>query len=65
MNIPPTHETGAFYQICSPQGFVHESRSGHRGGWRRHWCAYYLTLAGWHVTIVDQGAFGRGCSHGN
>jgi len=28
-------------------------------------CAHYLTLAGWQVTIVEQGDFGRGCSHGN
>lgn len=28
-------------------------------------CAYYLHRAGWHVTILDRGAFGRGCSHGN
>jgi D-amino-acid dehydrogenase len=28
-------------------------------------CAHYLTLAGWQVTIVEQGEFGRGCSHGN
>ncbi len=28
-------------------------------------CAYYLSKAGWRVTILDQGKFGRGCSHGN
>jgi D-amino-acid dehydrogenase len=28
-------------------------------------CAYYLARSGWKVTIVDRGAFGRGCSHGN
>lgn len=28
-------------------------------------CAYYLCHAGWKVTIVDQGSFGKGCSHGN
>lgn len=28
-------------------------------------CAYYLSLAGCKVTIVEQGDFGRGCSHGN
>jgi D-amino-acid dehydrogenase len=28
-------------------------------------CAYYLCRSGWHVTILDQGDFGRGCSHGN
>jgi D-amino-acid dehydrogenase len=28
-------------------------------------CAYFLSGAGCTVTIVDQGAFGRGCSHGN
>jgi D-amino-acid dehydrogenase len=28
-------------------------------------CAYYLSRSGWQVTVVDQGSFGRGCSHGN
>ncbi len=28
-------------------------------------CAYYLRQAGREVTIIDQGEFGRGCSHGN
>ena len=28
-------------------------------------CAYYLSLRGWNVTIVEQNRFGRGCSHGN
>jgi len=28
-------------------------------------CAYYLSKAEWQVTVVDQGAFGRGCSHAN
>ena len=28
-------------------------------------CAYYLARAGWTVTLLDQGDFGRGCSHGN
>jgi D-amino-acid dehydrogenase len=28
-------------------------------------CAHYLTQTGWQVTIVEQGEFGRGCSHGN
>jgi D-amino-acid dehydrogenase len=28
-------------------------------------CAYFLRRAGAAVTIVDQGRFGRGCSHGN
>src|SRR5262245_3741697 len=28
-------------------------------------CAYYLSRSGWGVTVVDQGEFGRGCSHGN
>jgi D-amino-acid dehydrogenase len=28
-------------------------------------CAYYLSRAGVSVTVVDQGRFGRGCSHGN
>ena len=28
-------------------------------------CAYYLAKAGWTVTVIDQGEFGRGCSHGN
>jgi D-amino-acid dehydrogenase len=28
-------------------------------------CAYYLRQLGRAVTLIDQGAFGRGCSHGN
>jgi D-amino-acid dehydrogenase len=28
-------------------------------------CAYYLSRRGMAVTLVDQGAFGRGCSHAN
>jgi len=28
-------------------------------------CAYYLRQAGREVVLIDQGAFGRGCSHGN
>jgi D-amino-acid dehydrogenase len=28
-------------------------------------CAYYLRQRGRSVTLIDQGAFGRGCSHGN
>ena len=28
-------------------------------------CAYYLARSGWTVTIVERGAFGMGCSHGN
>jgi D-amino-acid dehydrogenase len=28
-------------------------------------CAYYLSKAGWSVTILDRGEFGKGCSHGN
>lgn len=28
-------------------------------------CAYYLSQMGWQVTVVDQGEFGKGCSHGN
>ena len=28
-------------------------------------CAYYLRQAGRAVTVIEQGAFGRGCSHGN
>ncbi len=28
-------------------------------------CAYYLSQAGWQVTILERGEFGRGCSHGN
>jgi D-amino-acid dehydrogenase len=27
--------------------------------------AYYLARAGWTVTLIDQGAFGQGCSHAN
>ncbi len=25
-------------------------------------CAHYLVKAGWEVEIIDQGAFGKGCS---
>src|SRR5262245_27508743 len=28
-------------------------------------CAYYLSRAGWKVTILDRGSFGMGCSHAN
>jgi D-amino-acid dehydrogenase len=28
-------------------------------------CAYYLSWAGWSVTVLDRGDFGKGCSHGN
>jgi D-amino-acid dehydrogenase len=28
-------------------------------------CAYYLARDGWDVEVVDRGAFGKGCSHGN
>ncbi len=28
-------------------------------------CAYYLSRAGWSVTVLDCGEFGRGCSQGN
>jgi D-amino-acid dehydrogenase len=28
-------------------------------------CAWYLSRSGWRVTIVEKGAFGQGCSHGN
>ncbi len=28
-------------------------------------CAYYLSKAGWQVTILDKGEFGKGCSHAN
>lgn len=28
-------------------------------------CAYYLAKTGWSVTILERGAFGKGCSHGN
>jgi D-amino-acid dehydrogenase len=28
-------------------------------------CAYYLADAGCHVTVLDRGEFGRGCSHAN
>lgn len=27
--------------------------------------AYYAAKAGWQVTVIDQGRFGGGCSHGN
>lgn len=28
-------------------------------------CAYYLSRAGWDVTVLDRGEFGWGCSHAN
>jgi D-amino-acid dehydrogenase len=28
-------------------------------------CAHYLAEAGWRVTVLDRGRFGRGCSHAN
>ncbi|MBO0699190.1 MAG: FAD-dependent oxidoreductase [Zavarzinella sp.] len=28
-------------------------------------CAHYLAEAGWRVTVVDRGRFGRACSHAN
>jgi D-amino-acid dehydrogenase len=28
-------------------------------------CAYFLARAGWSVTVIDRGNFGKGCSHGN
>ena len=28
-------------------------------------CAYFLMRAGWRVTLVERGRFGRGSSHGN
>jgi D-amino-acid dehydrogenase len=28
-------------------------------------CAFYLARDGWTVTVIDQGEFGRGCSHAN
>lgn len=28
-------------------------------------CAYYCSKLGWQVTVIDQGTFGGGCSHGN
>jgi D-amino-acid dehydrogenase len=28
-------------------------------------CAHFLADAGWRVTVVDRGGFGRGCSHAN
>jgi D-amino-acid dehydrogenase len=28
-------------------------------------CAYYLCRSGWSVTVLDQGSFGKGCSHAN
>lgn len=28
-------------------------------------CAYYLHRSGYRVTLLDRGAFGQGCSHGN
>ena len=28
-------------------------------------CAYFLSQAGWNVTVLERGAFGKGCSHGN
>lgn len=35
------------------------------GGVIGAFCAYFLNRAGWHVTIVDSGRFGHGCSHAN
>jgi len=28
-------------------------------------CAYYLSKSGWHVTLLDRGRIGGGCSHAN
>ena len=28
-------------------------------------CAYYLSRGGWDVEVLEQGVFGKGCSHGN
>ena len=28
-------------------------------------CAYYLSQAGWQVTVLERGEFGQGCSHAN
>jgi D-amino-acid dehydrogenase len=28
-------------------------------------CAHYLSRSGWAITLLDRGAFGQGCSHGN
>ena len=28
-------------------------------------CAYFTARSGWQVTLIDQGTFGGGCSHGN
>lgn len=28
-------------------------------------CAYFLSEAGWQVTIIERGKFGQACSHGN
>ncbi len=28
-------------------------------------CAHYLAQSGWQVTVVEQGKFGKGCSHAN
>jgi D-amino-acid dehydrogenase len=28
-------------------------------------CAYFLNKTGWNVTVVERGAFGKGCSHAN
>ncbi|HVC95247.1 MAG TPA: FAD-dependent oxidoreductase [Pirellulales bacterium] len=28
-------------------------------------CAYYLSGSDWQVTLIDQGEFGKGCSHAN
>jgi D-amino-acid dehydrogenase len=35
------------------------------GGVIGAFCAWYLTVAGRRVTILDRGEFGAGCSHGN
>ncbi|QDU19592.1 NAD(P)/FAD-dependent oxidoreductase [Urbifossiella limnaea] len=35
------------------------------GGVVGAFAAYHLARGGWRVTVVDRGAFGRGCSHAN
>src|SRR5271166_985216 len=35
------------------------------GGFIGTACAYYLSKAGWQVSIVDKGRHGWGCSHAN
>jgi D-amino-acid dehydrogenase len=50
---------------ASPRSTSHDRVVVVGGGVIGAACAYYLTLAGRAVTLIDAGAFGHGCSHGN